>query len=395
MIATRHHDGGFWPTRHQELALRAALLKGNEAIDAWRDWRASVDIDKLDPGSYRLLPLVYQNLRAHGVKDTLMSRLKGIYRLTWYENQMSFHNMAALLRSFHQAGIQTMILKGAALTLLHYRDYGLRPMGDFDVLVRTEQASAAIALLTKLGWRPKQGSSAALNEECFSVRHGNGFEDAAGRQFDLHWHLLIECCYPHADDDYWDGAVPIELHDVSTCALNPTDQLLHVCVHGARWNRVPPLRWLADAMTVIGASQSEIDWDRLMAQAQKRRLVLPLKDTLIYLRDVLGAPIPKSVLQSIQAMPISRQEHIEYKIQARRAKLWGRLSLHWFHHLRQTRHLGPLQRLAGFPVFLQHTWGVNRLWQLPYHAVLKGMQEVWAVTARRRNQAAKALSRKG
>ena len=91
-----------------------------------------------------------------------MNKFKGIYQLTWYRNQMLFHNMAILLRRFHNAGIQTMIIKGAALTLLYYRDYGLRPMKDFDVLIHTKQATAAINLLKKLGWSSKIKLDTAL-----------------------------------------------------------------------------------------------------------------------------------------------------------------------------------------------------------------------------------------
>jgi len=112
--------GGCWPTWRQELLLRAALLRGKEAIAAWREWKSSVDVDRLDQGSRRLLPLLYRNLRAHGVEDPLMNSFKGIYRLTWYKNQMAFHKMTSLLRSFHHAGIETMLLKGAALVMLHY-----------------------------------------------------------------------------------------------------------------------------------------------------------------------------------------------------------------------------------------------------------------------------------
>ena len=53
-----------------------------------------------------------------GVKDPLMVKLKEFYQLTWCENQILFHNMAGLLDRLHNAGIQTMILKGAALLLL-------------------------------------------------------------------------------------------------------------------------------------------------------------------------------------------------------------------------------------------------------------------------------------
>lgn len=391
---TTHYEHGLWPTRQQELLLRAALLQGKDAIDAWHEWKSNVDIDRLDQGSRRLLPLLYRNLRAHGVKDPLMNRFKGIYRLTWYENQMLFHNMATLLRSFHNAGIQTMLLKGAALTLLHYRDYGLRPLGDFDVLVHTEQALAAISLLRKLGWIPKSRSPEAFTETYISVTKAHHFEDAAGRTLDLHWHVLPECCSANADDDFWHGAVLTKIHDVPTHALNPTDQLLHACVHGARWNPVPPFRWVADAMMIMKTSQSELDWDRLITQAPKCRLILPLRDTLSYLRDVFDAPIPLAVSQSLQNMPTSKIEHVEYEARTRPSELVGPLRGLWFHYLRYSRLVsdGSLQhKLIGFPVVLQHIWGADHLWQVPFYAIFKGMRRIWRMTVWYRNRLARML----
>jgi len=394
---TLHYDGGCWPTHQQELLLRAALLQGKEAIDSWYEWKSSVDIDRLDQGSRRLLPLLYRNLRIHGLKDPLMNKLKGIYRLTWYRNQMLFHNVAALLRSFHNAGIQTMLLKGVALTLLHYRDYGLRAMADLDVLVHTEQASAAINLLTKSGWTPESRSPEAFTEAYISATNGHVFSDAAGQGFDLHWHVLPECCYANADDDFWDGAVWTEIHDVSTSASNPTDLLLQICVHGAKWNSVPPFRWAADAMTIMKTSQSEIDWNRLITQTQKRRLILPLKDTLNYLRDILDAPIPVAVLQSIQNMPASKIERIEYEARTRPPALLGALPSLCFHYLRYLRlvsNAGLQHALIGFPMFLQHTWGVDHLWQVPFYAVSKGMRWIWKMALAYWNQLARILSQK-
>ena len=127
--------GGFWPTRHQELLLQACLLQGKEALDAWCKWKSTTDVDRLDIGSLRLMPLLYRNLQAHGVEDNLMNKFKGVYRFTLYKNHMLLHNMANVLAGFYDTGIQAMVLKGVALTLLHYRDYGLRPMEDLDVLI--------------------------------------------------------------------------------------------------------------------------------------------------------------------------------------------------------------------------------------------------------------------
>jgi hypothetical protein len=375
------YKGICWPTKEQKWLLRAALLQGNAAIAAWREWESNVDIDRLDRGSQRLLPLLYHNLREQGVETPLMGKLKGVYRATWYKNQLAFHDMAALLNVFHAAGIQTMILKEAALILLHYQDHGLRPMDKFDILVRPEQASAAINLLVELGWRPKKKSLEAFNDSYFSFRHEHAFENAAGHQFDLHWHVLHECCYTNADDDFWDSAIVTELRDVSTQALNPTDQLLHVCVHGVKWNPTPLLCWIADATMILNASQSEIDWNRLITQAQKLRLILPIKAALNYLRDLLNIPVPPVILQSMQDMPVSTIERMEHEACTRSPGLMGGLPQSWFRYLRfsQLESVTSLRpKLFGFPKFLQQIWTLDHLWQVPFYAVSKASKRIQA-----------------
>ena len=200
-------EGCFWPTQLQELLLRAALLEGRIAEDAWKEWRSCVDIDdvdRLDPGSYRLLPLLYRNLHSHMEEDPIMMKLKGVYRLTWYKNQMLFHTITSLLRSFQHAGIDTMVLKGAALTLLCYKDYGLRPMNDFDVLVHTGEAMPLSGYSGNWDGNPWRFNP---DEEYISVSYSHGFADKAGREIDLHWHIFSQCRTPDADADFWEDAV--------------------------------------------------------------------------------------------------------------------------------------------------------------------------------------------
>ncbi|MBA3242461.1 MAG: nucleotidyltransferase family protein, partial [Acidobacteria bacterium] len=151
MAERANPKGQCWPDEPQELLLCAALLRGEDALSAWGEWRSTVDPDSLDAGSKRLLPLLYRNLRELGVNDPLVPRLKESYRITWSLNQSVFRQMASLLGSLHGAGIETLVLKGGALVPLYYRDYGVRPMVDFDILVREERAETAMDLLTGLG----------------------------------------------------------------------------------------------------------------------------------------------------------------------------------------------------------------------------------------------------
>ena len=46
---------------NQELLLRASLLKTKEAVSAWDEFKSSVDINRIDYGSLRMLPLLYKN----------------------------------------------------------------------------------------------------------------------------------------------------------------------------------------------------------------------------------------------------------------------------------------------------------------------------------------------
>ena len=389
---------GWWPTKEQRLLLRASILRGKEAIEALQEWKANINIANLDQGSQRLLPLLYHNLHSQGIEDTLMNRFKGVHRLTWYKNQLLFHHVAILLHSFHNDGIQTMVLKGAALSLFYYRDYGLRPMTDFDILVQSKQASAAINLIIKSGWTQKsQRLLEHFPEIYFSVNKAFNFESTNRCELDLHWHLLSECCYPGADDDFWGNAVPAKIHDISTQILDPTDQLLHVCVHGAKWNHIPTFRWAADAMMILNATQYEIDWNRLIMQAQKRCLVLPLKDTLNYLRDVLNAPIPSTILHAIKNMTISKNEHFKYKFYNHPSKHAGPLGSFWvryLQYLRITHGMGLINRIVGFPKFLQYCWQVDYLWQVPVYAIFKTMKKIYNMLVLYRTYLSKMLRQK-
>jgi hypothetical protein len=363
-------EGNFWPAPLQELLLRAALLEGEEAAESWKEWRSRVDIgdiEQLDPGSYRLLPLLYHNLKNQCAEDPIMMKLKGVYRLTWYKNQMLFHTITSLLRSFHHAGIDTMVLKGAALTLLCYKDYGLRPMNDFDVLVHTRDVHSAIGVLQELGWNPLKFTP---DDEYISFSYSHGFADKTGREFDLHWHIFSQCRTPDADDDFWEAATFTDFHGVPAYILSPTDQLLHICVHGARWNETPPFRWVADAIMLLNNVPNNIDWNRLTLQADKRHLITPLLETLHYLRDTFKSPVSPELIKNLQAIRVPYPERMEYRIAIKPLTQWTAALDLWFQHSRLSGHTSLSLRIARFPKFLQKIWGIP-LWRLPFYGLSK------------------------
>jgi predicted nucleotidyltransferase len=232
-----------------------------------------------------------------------------VYRFWWCANLSLFNEAVGLLEGLRAAGIVTMVLKGAALAGLYYRDTGLRPMSDIDVLVPYRQAVEAVACVARLGWRL---TSQALADH-LRFRHAAQLLNDAGREFDLHWHVFYECLQPNADDDLWRRAVPVNVLNARTRTLGPADSLLHAIVHGIHWNPLPTIRWIPDGMAIRRSAGADMDWDLVLREAERRRLLLRFGKGISYLRDAFGAPVPDEVVRRLASLRASYAERVEYR----------------------------------------------------------------------------------
>ena len=358
---SRYRDGDCWPTPLQRLLLRAALCQSEAALKAWTTWHESIDIDRLDSGSFRLLPLLFRNLTRHGVDHEWMEKLKGVYRLTWYRNQIRFRDLEVTLGEFHKQELDVMLLKGTALAADHYQDIGVRPMEDADILVRTSAAREALELVGKAGWRPEYWST-AVN---VAYLHGIGLVDTDGQRLDLHWHALEECCWPSADHEFWEHSVATTIGTTPVRTLSPAHLLLHVLVHGVRWNRVPSLRWVADCVTLINSPSGAIEWASLVHDSIARQVALSVYHGLEYLKQELEAPVPGEVLKALGNAPMSTHEIGDFQIKTRRSTPWRRLQFHICNHQRLVARTGIRGGWNGFLIYLRTRWGLDCVWQMP------------------------------
>jgi hypothetical protein len=352
-----------------ELLIKAAVSSGDTARRAWMAWRGHGPFPKPDSASRRILPLVSCNLRRIGVAP-LPPRLERAYRATWARNVLRFRDLATVLQAFNGAGIPTIVLKGAALVVAAYRDYGARPMDDADVLVPAERAAEAIDLLKAAGWDSPLGRP----ERLVGVRHADEFRRGP-HNLDLHWSVLQECCRSGDNDDFWNERQPVSINGVPTSVLCPADQLLHVLVHGARSGPAQPAGWLTDALTLLGSSGIAVDWDRLVAQSTARGLVVPVREALRLLSSTFQAPVPGEVLTALSREDVSRTQQLEYRTKRNRRRLVGSLPVLWFDYARWARGT-TAGRLTGFPRYLQVTFRTKSLWGLPGDVVRLTLQRV-------------------
>lgn len=355
----------YWPASSQIPLLKAAFLSDAQSLSAFQQWKSQISMDDHpDLGSFRLLPQLYRNLSGQGVKDPLMMRLKGVGRQGWLKNQQFFDSAAQLFQHLHQANIKAMLLYGPAIALKYSPDYRLESTAILPVLVPAHQAGAAAECLRRHGWNSETGLQPSSIKPHLNQAYMHNFDDSLGRRIQLHWHLLPECCSLKADDDFWAGAIETQIRDTPVYVLNPTDQLFHICAQDTVVSTTLFLRAI-DAMFVLQAAQDEINWERLIAQAKKRRLVVPVMKALGFLRQNLGEVIPPEILTQLQTLPIARWESLEYQSKNSPLMAWRRSSRLWFNYLRYSNGSGLAAKLTGFPKYLQHYWCLEHFGDMP------------------------------
>jgi hypothetical protein len=361
--------------------LSAAILPEGRWLTAWSRWRASADLDRLTPGAFRLLPLLFKRLRSAGMEDAWMGRLQGIYRHTWARNQILLREATDAVRVLSQAGIPVMLIKGAAMILGQYHDAGLCPTVDVDILVPEQLALEAVACLIAAGFSGTGRYEGNVPERYLRVGCSHAFRTPQGNEIDLHWHYLFLRAFPGANDSYWKHAVPSRLADLPVLLPSPTDALLLACLHGLSWSATSSLRWAVDADFLI--RHNPIEWDRLAEYAEWRGVALPLRLALRYLRDVLEIPIPEATLQKIHAAPFDRSDLWVLKTYSGPENLiWNALSL-WFRYSRfcRERSAGLVSLLIGLPAFLVTYWALPSIALVPQTALQKMFRHLFPTSA--------------
>jgi len=281
------------------LLAQAALLDGDPAIQAWRQWSAlGYSIEHLDYGSYRLCALVFRNLTAAGVDDERLATLKGVFRHAWYANQRLLHASALALRSLEAAGVPTMLLKGAALVADDPSLAGVRPMDDVDLLVPDDRLRDAVRVLGEVGWRARDTRPLDVVTNRF---HSTEFRHPDGPEIDLHWRPFVRGC---SDEELWRDAHPVQLAGAPTLAPSAADQLVLSCLHGLGWDPAP-LRWIVDAMLIMRGAGEDLDWEAVLRRARIWNDVRALRDALTVLAHDFDAPVPSRVLAELQHLPLA------------------------------------------------------------------------------------------
>lgn len=266
------------------------------------DWDALVHAAHAGGAS----PLLYHTLRG---RNLLPPSAEEALRIDYYANARRnlflFRELAGLLTALSAAGVDVLLLKGAALAEAVYDNPAVRPMGDLDLLVREARVPDALRVLSGLGYAITP--PAAYRNEIVLQKHA-----AVGVILELHWQLFVSPAHHQTipADWLWDTALPVQVEGAPAWILGPEAQILHLCGHLVLHHdgEAPRTIWLHDVAEVIALYHDRIDWENVLARAQAYGLLGAVQNVVGRVVDDWQAPVPPGVQARLRTLRPSPAE---------------------------------------------------------------------------------------
>ncbi|HEY4348832.1 MAG TPA: nucleotidyltransferase family protein [Gaiellaceae bacterium] len=183
---------------------------------------------------------------------------------------------AETLELLEEAGVETLVVGGAALAWGYYPDPSLRHCHDIDLLVA----------------EPGRAREALAGFETLSTDRSTRLRHPSGTLIGLHPTLYRERWRREPAD--LDGcSMPIAIAGRAGRALGAADLVVATSAN-AFAAASPGLRFLADVWFLIGSEK--VDWDRVTAHAVGSKRAVPTSLVLGWLAEHTDAGVPAAVL---------------------------------------------------------------------------------------------------
>ena len=215
-------------------------------------------------------------------------------------NSHFLNGLERIAEAFERAGVDVMVLKGAALLLCLYDHPGLRPMCDVDLLIRPADADRAERLLGTLGYH--RGRS-LLSENFYPRYHYEAEYLGAGPhaiRLDVHVRPWRPLRYRQTvpEDAMWDGRRSVQVGGSRVSIPGPSDMLVHLMCHAA-FHGGTRLLWLLDIHRFTGRCVDESDWDRAVRRLGAWKLGHAARFALDRVESVIGPCVPERARRAL------------------------------------------------------------------------------------------------
>lgn len=308
-----------------------------------------------------LAPQLHHRFSSWGFKAPRRARAKlsVTHKAQTQRSNAIYAQLEQVLAACAADNLHPIALKGVHLAAHLYAEPALRPMNDIDLLFPPGELADAEVMLTRLGYGGKHKSAetgAGVTKHTSTFRRQEQGEGATSNPYlSANSDRTVE---PHGSlEESWYGlrvditsgirerSVLVELAGQSCHVLNQEDLLLHIALHFCFHliQGAPAMVQLSDLLVITQAGH--VDWDLFLERTRQVGAEPYAFAGLKLAHDVLGAPVPKYVRNSLDRatwLPLQRQiaglglNNILQRTQQKpQTTLWERIE-HGFDDRRQT-----------------------------------------------------------
>lgn len=238
-------------------------------------------------------PLLYVNTKnMKGMPAKIVKRLERSYLGAVKKNVLLSSENEKIVLAFQRKNIPCIALKGALASELFFKNIGLYPSGDIDILTKPEDINDSKKVLRDLGYFQVDG----LSEEDYLKNHYHLPPYVKGHfTVEVHWNLVKRYFFIPAEF-WWEDTQEYESNGMKYITLSPEKYLLYAIYrlysHGFR-----PLRFLVLVAEMINHYRDEMQWDIFLSYANNYRLDRLILFALKLARDVLDALVPDFLVE--------------------------------------------------------------------------------------------------
>jgi hypothetical protein len=235
-----------------------------------------------------------ENLVPAEIRRMLLER----YRAQLFSTLRMNAELFRLLELFEAKDIPALVVKGPVLAMQAYGDATMRSYGDLDLLIRQRDIRRATESLLAKGYQAAVPLSAI---DAGIIPGQYLFRKPDPKLFvELHNDFTLRY-FPRRlpIEDFFARQIRVRLDAHEAPALAVEDELVLICIHGAKhlWER---LIWIADVAALV-SRQTSIDWRGATETAKEVGAERMLHTGLRLASDLLHASLPNTVLAAVQA----------------------------------------------------------------------------------------------
>lgn len=272
-------------------------------IDEIKDWDKLIQYFKENS----LIPLFYHHLAFHELIHSLPSeqfkKIKNLREQLIFRNLKILNTFKQLHKTLIRYNIEHIALKGTVLADLLYKDIGLRPMVDIDILIRPNDVPKIDMIMNQ--WNAKSLKEGNIKFIRKKHRHIPGFI-YNGVLIEFHTNIVDDYSHEQVNADMlWQVTEPYQLYNTPVHILDKEWFLYSLCVH--LYNHLKKgkikLIWFVDIIEFINFNLNAINYLRFQEIYTSTKASNEIKCIMSLAHNCFQASIPSELLDEKIKVP--------------------------------------------------------------------------------------------